>query len=75
MEGEAVKYFAIAFTVLGMVGSALGVSWVFCTLLNSIARNPSADTQLLKGAFVGAGLVEAMGLFSFLIAILLLFFV
>jgi F-type H+-transporting ATPase subunit c len=29
----------------------------------------------MKGAFIGAGLAEAMGLFAFLIALLLMFFV
>jgi F-type H+-transporting ATPase subunit c len=41
--------------------------------LSSIARNPSASEQMQRMALIGAGLVEAMGLFSFVIAMLLIF--
>jgi F-type H+-transporting ATPase subunit c len=58
-----------------MFGAAIGIGNIFAALLNSIARNPSAENKLIKSAFIGAGLTEAMGLFAFLIALLLLFFV
>ena len=57
----------------GMLGAAIGVGNIFGSLLNSIARNPSASDQLQRMAFIGAGLAEAMGLFSFVIAMLLIF--
>ena len=68
------KYLSVGLTVIGMSGAAIAISNIFSALMNSLARNPSAESQLMKGAFVGAGLAEAMGLFSFLIAVLLLFF-
>lgn len=72
MEAEGLKYICIGMTIFGMLGAAIAVSNIFCTLLNSITRNPSTQQQLFKGAFVGAGLAEAMGLFAFLLAIMLL---
>ena len=57
----------------GMLGAAIGVGNIFASLLNSMSRNPSASEQMQKMALIGAGLVEAMGLFSFVIAILLIF--
>ena len=57
-----------------MFGAAMGIGNIFAALLSGIARNPSAEDKLMKGAFIGAGLAEAMGLFAFLIALLLLFF-
>lgn len=75
MEAEGFKYICVGMTVFGMLGAAIAVSNIFSTLLNSIARNPSAEQQMFKGAFVGAGLAEAMGLFAFLLAILILFVV
>jgi len=69
----AVKYFSAGISTFAMLGAALAISNIFTALLNGIARNPSAEASLLKSAFIGAGLAEAMGLFSFLIAILLLF--
>ncbi len=70
---ENFKFIAIGLMAFGMLGAAIGVGLVFSALLKGIARNPSAAPELTKGAFIGAGLAEAMGLFAFLIALLLLF--
>ncbi|MFK7760625.1 MAG: F0F1 ATP synthase subunit C [Candidatus Midichloriaceae bacterium] len=75
MELEALKYIGVGLTSIAMFGAAMGIGNIFAALLNGIARNPSAEDKLMKGAFIGAGLAEAMGLFAFLIALLLLFFV
>jgi F-type H+-transporting ATPase subunit c len=75
MELEALKYIGVGLTSIAMFGAAVGIGNIFSALLNGIARNPSAEEKLMKGAFIGAGLAEAMGLFAFLIALLLLFFV
>jgi len=75
MELEALKYIGVGLTSIAMFGAAMGIGNIFAALLNGIARNPSTEDKLMKGAFIGAGLAEAMGLFAFLIALLLLFFV
>jgi len=67
------KFLAVGLMAIGMCGAAVGVGVIFHSLLASIARNPSASDQLQRLALIGAGLVEAMGLFSFVIAILVLF--
>lgn len=73
MDAMALKYIGAGLMAFGMLGAALGVGNIFGSLLNSIARNPSAADQLQRMALIGAGLVEAMGLFSFVIAMLLIF--
>jgi F-type H+-transporting ATPase subunit c len=73
MELTTLKYVGVGLSAMGMLGAAIGVGNIFSSLLSAIARNPSAEPQMVKSAFIGAGLAEAMGLFSFLIAILLLF--
>ena len=72
---EGLKYISAGLTVIGMLGAAISIGNIFTALLNGIARNPSAEPSLMKNAFIGAGLAEALGLFSFLIALLLLFVV
>jgi len=74
MEMESLKYVGVGLSAIGMLGAALGIGNIFAALIKGIARNPSVEPQLLKSAFIGAGLAEAMGLFAFLLAILLLFF-
>ncbi len=73
MDLISLKYIAVGLMSIGMLGAALGIGSIFAALLNAIARNPSATEQLQRMAFIGAGLAEAMGLFSFVIAILLIF--
>jgi F-type H+-transporting ATPase subunit c len=73
MEAEGLKYVGVGLSSLAMLGAAIGVGNVFAALINGISRNPSTEQKLMKNAFIGAGLSEAMGLFGFLIALLLLF--
>lgn len=73
MELLSIKFIGVGLMAFGMLGAALGVGNIFSSLLNSIARNPSAADQLQRMAFIGAGLAEAMGLFSFVIAMLIIF--
>ena len=67
------KFIGAGLMAFGMLGAAIGVSNIFSALLNSMARNPSAAEELQRMALIGAGLAEAMGLFSFVIAMLLIF--
>lgn len=73
MDATSLKFIGVGLMAFGMLGAALGVGNIFSSLLNAIARNPSAGEQLQRMAFIGAGLAEAMGLFSFVIAMLLIF--
>lgn len=73
MDMMALKYIGVGLMAFGMLGAAIGVGNIFASLLNSIARNPSAADQLQRMALIGAGLAEAMGLFAFVIAMLLIF--
>jgi F-type H+-transporting ATPase subunit c len=73
MDAMTLKFIGAGFMAFGMLGAAIGVGNIFASLLNSMSRNPSASEQMQKMALIGAGLVEAMGLFSFVIAILLIF--
>ena len=73
MDPAVYKYIGVGMMAFGMLGAGIGVGMIFSALLNSVARNPSAIEQLQRNALIGAGLVEAMGLFSFVIAMLLIF--
>ena len=73
MDLSMLKYVAIGLMALGMFGAALGVGNIFASLINAIARNPSAESKVSKYAFIGAGMAEAMGLFALVIALILMF--
>ena len=73
MDASVYKFIGVGMMAFGMLGAAIGVGLIFASLLNGVARNPSAIEQLQRNALIGAGLVEAMGLFAFVIAMLLIF--
>ncbi len=75
MELEGLKYIAIGLCSLGFLGGALGLGNIFSNAVKSIARNPSAEQKVSKYIFIGAGFTESMGLFAFVIAMILLFVV
>lgn len=75
MEMEALKFIGIGLTSLTMIGAAIGVGNIFSTMLNGIARNPESEEKLKKYVYTGAALAEAMGLFAFVLALLLIFVV
>ncbi len=73
MEMEALKFVGAGLATLGMLGAAVGVGNIFAALLNGIARNPSTQGNLVKFAFIGMALAEGLGIFSFVVALILLF--
>jgi F-type H+-transporting ATPase subunit c len=64
MEMEVLKYVGAGLMAFGILGAAIGVGNIFASLINGIARNPSAEKSLSKFAFIGAGMAEALGLFA-----------
>lgn len=73
MDASTYKYIGVGLMAFGMLGSAIGVGNIFGSLVSAVARNPSAAEEMQRLAFIGAGLAEAMGLFAFVIAMLLIF--
>ena len=73
MDATSLKFVGVGLMAFGMLGAAVGIGTIFGSLVKAIARNPSAADQMQRMAFIGAGLAEAMGLFSFVIAMLLIF--
>ena len=73
MEAESFKYFGIGLATLGMLGAGIGVGNIFGNFLAGALRNPSAAPSQTANFFVGIAFAEALGIFSFLIALLLMF--
>jgi F-type H+-transporting ATPase subunit c len=58
-----------------MLGAAIGVGNIFGSFLSAAIRNPSAAQGQFGNLIFGFAVTEALGIFSLLIAILLLFVV
>lgn len=69
----ALSHIAAGTTCIGMGLAGIGIGMVFSSVMKGISRNPSVESALLKNALIGCALIESMGLFSLIIALLILF--
>jgi len=73
MDAEAAKFIGAGLACFGMAGTALGLGNIFGSYLSGALRNPSAADGQFGRLVFGFAVTEALGIFSLLIALLLLF--
>jgi F-type H+-transporting ATPase subunit c len=69
----AAKYIGAGIACIGMGGAGAGVGIIFGNYLAAAVRNPSAAQGQFGNLIFGFAVTEALGIFSLLIALLLLF--
>jgi len=75
MEGniaELGQYIGAGFAAIGTGLAAIGVGNVAGNYLAGALRNPSAAASQTATLFIGMAFAEALGIFAFLIAILMI---
>jgi F-type H+-transporting ATPase subunit c len=70
----AAKYIGAGIACIGMGGAGIGVGLIFANYVAGSLRNPSAAQGQYLNLMVGFAIVEALGIFSFVVALLLLFY-
>ncbi len=73
MEAEAAKYIGAGIATIGMGGAGVGVGIIFGNYLSGALRNPAAAASQFSNLIFGFAVTEALGIFSLLVALLLLF--
>ena len=73
MDPIAAKYIGAGIACLGMGGAGIGVGMIFSQFLAGALRNPAASQGQFANLIFGFAVTEALGIFSLLIALLLLF--
>ncbi len=73
MEAEAARFLGAGLACFGMAGAALALGNMFGQYLSGALRNPSAADGQFGRLIFGFAVTEALGIFSLLIALLLLF--
>ena len=73
MDPVAAKYIGAGIACIGMGGAGVGVGTIFGNYLAAAIRNPSAAPGQFGNLIFGFAITEALGIFSLLIALLLLF--
>jgi F-type H+-transporting ATPase subunit c len=73
MDPVAAKYIGAGIACIGMGGAGVGVGTIFGHYLAGALRNPSAAQSQFTNLIFGFAVTEALGIFSFAIALLLLY--
>ncbi|NBB70126.1 MAG: F0F1 ATP synthase subunit C [Alphaproteobacteria bacterium] len=73
MELEAARMIGAGLATFALFGVGLGIGNIFSTLISTVGRNPSVQQRVFPFAIIGFALVESIGLFTLLIALLVLF--
>ena len=73
MDADAAKLIGAGIAAIGMGGAGIGVGIIFGNFLQGALRNPSAADGQFGRLIFGFAVTEALGIFSLLIALLLLF--
>lgn len=73
-DAEAVKWFAAGLAIgLGALGPGLGIGLAVRGAMEALGRNPEAEGAVRTTLIIGAALAEAVAIYAFVIAIILIF--
>ncbi len=72
MDAASAKLIGAGLAVIGMGVVGIGLGLIFNAWLHALGRNPSAAPLLRQMGFLGFALTEALALFAFVLAILIL---
>ena len=73
MNVEAAKYIGAGLATMGMIGAGAGLGILFGNYLQAAIRNPAGAASQQTMLFLGMALTETMGLFAFVVSLIILF--
>ena len=73
MDASAAKLIGAGLATIALAGVGVGIGNIFGSYLSGALRNPSAADGQFGRLIFGFAVTEALGIFSLLIALLLLF--
>ena len=73
MEAEAAKLIGAGIATIALGGVGIGIGNIFGNFIAGSMRNPAAAPKVFGNVLLGFALVEAIGLFALVIAMLILF--
>lgn len=72
LQNKEFAYMAVAACALAITVAAWGLTKLWTTLIETVGRNPQAKKDVSLFGYVGMGSIEAVALYIFVIAIMLL---
>jgi F-type H+-transporting ATPase subunit c len=73
MDIHAAKQIGAGLAMTGLIGAGIGLGLLFGNYLQAAIRNPAAAASQQGMLFLGMALTETMGLFGFVMGLLIYF--
>jgi len=73
MDPASAKLIGAGLATSGMIGAGIGLGVLFGNYLQAAIRNPAGASSQQTMLFLGMALTETMGLFAFVVALIILF--
>jgi F-type H+-transporting ATPase subunit c len=74
MDSDAAKLLGAGLAMgLGAVGPGVGLGIMIGKALEAIARQPEVSGEVRTNMFIGIGVTEAVALYAFVVALILIF--
>ena len=74
MDADSARLLAAGISMgVGSIGPALGLGMLISKALESIARQPEVSGDIRVNIFIGLGVTEAVALYAFVVALILIF--
>jgi F-type H+-transporting ATPase subunit c len=67
------KLIGAGLAAMGMIGAGVGLGVLFGSYLQAAIRNPAGASSQQTMLFLGMALTETMGLFAFVVSLIILF--
>ena len=72
MESSAASLIGMGLAAAGFAGSGVGLGYVFGKTIESVARQPGAESKVSKYLWIGAAFVEAIALYGLVVAFIIM---
>jgi F-type H+-transporting ATPase subunit c len=73
MDPVSAKYIGAGLATMGLIGAGVGLGVLFGNYLQAAIRNPAGAASQQTMLFLGMALTETMGLFAFVVSLIILF--
>lgn len=73
MDPQAAAYIGAGMAMLGTIGVGIGIGILGYGAVQGIARNPEASGDILTNMILGIAFAEAVAIYCFVVALLLIF--
>ncbi|MBE0529045.1 MAG: F0F1 ATP synthase subunit C [Thermoleophilia bacterium] len=74
MDAEAAKLLGAGIAMgVGALGPGIGLGMLLGKAYESIARQPEVSSDIRTSMFIGIGVTEAVALYAFVVALILIF--